>query len=183
MNKFVILSLFFFAIIKAGEISVSISEDLVNDYLRLIGNHQIPKGKSDNQSLWSINEPRVSFLDGSAEFLATVLYNKGRINIKKTINKNMYVEYNYDKNIIQLMIEDPVIKMERKNEFLGKFDLSTLYQEEGLKFQGPRPKAETIKLKTVKGRIEIDMNIKKSVIYFEPGIVRVAIDLDYRGTQ
>jgi len=27
------------------------------------------------------------------------------------------------------------------------------------------------------------MNIKKSVIYFEPGIVRVAIDLDYRGTQ
>ena len=28
----------------------------------------------------------------------------------------MYVEYNYDNNIIQLMIENPIIKMERKNE-------------------------------------------------------------------
>ena len=44
----------------------------------------------------------------------------------------------------------------------------------------PRPKVETIKLKTIKGRIRIDMNIKKSMIYFEPGIVRVAIDLDYK---
>ena len=95
----------------------------------------------------------------------------------------MYVEYNYDKNIIQLTIENPIIKMERKDEFLGKFDLSTLYQEEGLKFQGPRPKAETIKLKTAKGRIEINMNIKKSLIYFEPGIVRVAIDLDYKSSK
>ena len=91
----------------------------------------------------------------------------------------MYVEYNYDDNIINLMIEDPFITMERKNEDFGKIDLSVLYQK-GLKFQGPRPKVETIKLKTIKGRIRIDMNIKKSMIYFEPGIVRVAIDLDYK---
>ena len=91
----------------------------------------------------------------------------------------MYVEYNYDDNVIKLMIEDPFIKMERKNEPLGRLDISTLYQK-GLKFQGPRPKMETIKLKTTKGRIRIDMNIKKSLIYFEPGVVRVAIDLDYK---
>ena len=92
----------------------------------------------------------------------------------------MYVEYNYDNNIIQLMIEDPIIKMERKNKSLGSFDLSAIYQREGLRFQGPRPKSETIKLKTIQGRIKIDLDIKKSLIYFEPGVVRVAIDLDYQ---
>ena len=41
----------------------------------------------------------------------------------------MYVEYNYDNNIIQLMIENPIIKMERKNELFGKLDLGSLYEE------------------------------------------------------
>ena len=91
----------------------------------------------------------------------------------------MYVEYNYDDNIINLMIEEPVIKMERKSETYGKLDLGDLYQK-GLKFQGPRPKVQTMKLKTLKGRIRIDLNIKKSLIYFEPGVVRVALDLDYK---
>ena len=77
------------------------------------------------------------------------------------------------------MIEKPFIKMERKNEILGKLDLGSLYQD-GLKFQGPRPKTQTMKLKTMKGRIRIEMNIKKSLIYFEAGVVRVAIDLDYK---
>ena len=69
--------------------------------------------------------------------------------------------------------------MERKNETYGKLDLSDLYQK-GLKFQGPRPKVQSMKLKTLKGKIRIDLNIKKSLIYFEPGVVRVALDLDYK---
>ena len=169
----------FTSFLVAGEISVSISENLVNDYLSLIGDHQIPKGKSNAQALWSINNPHVKFQEGSAQFFATVSYKKGKTNIKKSVTKNMYVEYNFDKNIIQLMIENPLVKMERKEGTLGKFDISSLYQQ-GLRFQGPRPKAETIKLKTIKGRIKIDMNIKKSIIYFEPGVVRVAIDLNYK---
>ena len=47
----------------------------------------------------------------------------------------MYVEYNYDNNIIQLMIEDPIIKMERKNKSLGSFDLSAIYQKKGSDFK------------------------------------------------
>jgi lysyl-tRNA synthetase class II len=177
-RKIFIFSLFT-SLLFSGEISVSISEELVNDYLELIGDHEIPKGKKGDQATWTINEPHVRFQEGSAEFLAIVLYKKGKINIKKNVSKNMYVEYNYDDNIIQLMIDKPFIKMERKNETLGKLDLGSLYQD-GLKFQGPRPKTQTIKLKTMKGRIRIDMNIKKSLIYFEPGVVRVAIDLDYK---
>ena len=180
IRRYLSITLLIFSVTYSGEISVSISENLVNDYLKLIGDHQIPKGKPNNQALWSIKNPRVKFLEGSAEFHALVSYKKGKTNIKKHVTKNMYVEYNYDNNIIQLMIEDPIIKMERKNKSLGSFNLSTIYQREGLRFQGPRPKSETIKLKTIQGRIKIDLNIKKSLIYFEPGVVRVAIDLDYR---
>ena len=179
----VITTFLIFSISYGGEISVSISESLVNDYLKLIGDHQIPRGKFDKQVLWSVHNPRVKFLEGSAEFHATVFFKKGKINIKKSVNKNMYVEYNYDKNTIQLMIDEPIIKMERKGESLGRFDLSSLYQKDGLRFQGPRPKQEKIKLKTVKGRINIELNIKKSLIYFEPGVVRVAIDLDYKNPR
>ena len=179
VNRYILIFSLLSSLIYPGEISVSISEELVNDYLDLIGSHQIPKGKKGDQAIWTIEEPYVIFEEGSAEFKTTVFYKKGKVNIKKVVRKNMYVEYNYDDNIINLMIEDPFITMERKNEDFGKIDLSVLYQK-GLKFQGPRPKVETIKLKTIKGRIRIDMNIKKSIIYFEPGIVRVAIDLDYK---
>ena len=96
----------------------------------------------------------------------------------RSIEKTL-MEYNFDKNIIQLMIENPIVKMERKQGTLGKFDLSSLYQE-GLRFQGPKPKTKSIKLKTSKGRVKINMNIKKSIIYFEQGVVRVAIDMNYQ---
>ena len=114
INRLFIIFSLLASSVFSGEISVSISEELVNDYLRLIGDHQIPKGKSGNKALWTIKEPQVKFEEGSAEFLASVYYKKGKTNIKKTISKNMYVEYNYDDNIINLMIEEPVIKMERK---------------------------------------------------------------------
>ena len=69
--------------------------------------------------------------------------------------------------------------MERKDTFYGKIDLSAFYQS-GLKFNGPRPKEKSIKLKTSKGKIKVDMNIKNSIIYFEKNVVRVAIDLEYK---
>ena len=82
-RKIFIFSLFT-PLLFSGEISVSISEELVNDYLALIGDHEIPKGKRGNQAIWTINEPHVSFQEGSAEFLATVLYKKGKINTNQT---------------------------------------------------------------------------------------------------
>ena len=164
--------------ISASEISVSISEDLVNDYLKIIGNHEIPKGPIGDQGIWSILDPRVEFEYGSADFLTTVTFKKGKINIKKNVKKKIFVEYRFDNNQIALLIEDPLVKMERKGNVYGKIDLSAFYQS-GLKFHGPKPKEKTLKLKTSKGKIKVDMNIKKSIIYFEENVVRVALDLEY----
>ena len=164
--------------ISASEISVSISEDLVNDYLKIIGNHEIPKGPKGDQGIWSILDPRVEFEYGSADFLTTVTFKKGKINIKKNVKKKIFVEYRFDNNQIALLIEDPLVKMERKGSVYGKIDLSAFYQS-GLKFHGPKPKEKTLKLKTSKGKIKVDMNMKKSIIYFEENVVRVALDLEY----
>ena len=78
-----------------------------------------------------------------------------------------------------MVIEDPVVKMERSGETYGKVDLSTFYQQ-GLQFQGPKPKNQSVKFNTNKGKVKVNMNLKKSIIYFEKGVVRVAIDLSYR---
>lgn len=179
MNKaFIILKIFFLSAISAGEISVSISEDLVNEYLQLIGNHDIPKGKKGDQALWSIKNPYVKFEHGSAEFFSIVTFKKGKTNIKKNVSKNIFVEYSFDDNKIRLVIEDPIVKMERSGKVYGKIDLSTFYQQ-GLQFQGPKPKNQSIKFNTATGKIKLNMNLKKSIIYFEKRVVRVAIDLTY----
>ena len=68
--------------------------------------------------------------------------------------------------------------MERSGKVYGKIDLSTFYQQ-GLQFQGPKPKNQSIKFNTATGKIKLNMNLKKSIIYFEKRVVRVAIDLTY----
>ncbi len=167
------------SIVFASEISISISEDLVNDYLKIIGNHEIPKGIKGDQAIWSIQDPHVSFEYGSADFLTTVTFKKEKTNIKKNVKKKIFVEYSFDNNQVSLLIEDPIVKMERKGNVYGKIDLSTFYQS-GLKFHGPKPKEKSLKLKTSKGKIKVDMNIKNSIIYFEKNVVRVALDLEYK---
>ena len=167
------------SIISASEISISISEDLVNSYLKIIGNHEIPKGKKGDQAIWSIQDPHVNFEYGSADFLTTITFKKGKTNIKKSVKKKIFVEYSFDNNQVSLLIENPIVKMERKGTVFGKIDLSTFYQS-GLKFHGPKPKEKSLKLKTSKGKIKVDMNIKNSIIYFEKNVVRVAIDLEYK---
>ena len=83
INRLFFIYPLFASFLFSGEISVSISEELVNDYLRLIGDHQIPKGKSGNEALWTIKDPQVKFEEGSAEFVASVYYKRVKLILKK----------------------------------------------------------------------------------------------------
>ena len=83
MNKsFIVINIFYLSLALAGEISVSISEGLVNEYLQLIGDHEIPKGKKGDQALWAIKNPYVIFEHGSAEFHSTITFKKGKTNLR-----------------------------------------------------------------------------------------------------
>ena len=128
MTKRTYFLLFFFSLSFGGEVSTSISEEIVNEYFTIVGSHQIFAGKKESQSLWSIKNPRVKFRSGKAEFLATVLFEKDRINIKKDIKKEIEVIYNDKKNELQLLIKNAVVKMERRGKVLGKVDLGLIYQ-------------------------------------------------------
>jgi hypothetical protein len=178
MNKFLPVLLFSLTFLIGGEISVSISEDLVNEYLNLIGNYQIVTGKKDNQATWTINNPRVKFQYGKAVFLTTILFEKGKTDIKKDIKRNIDVKYNSNKNTLKLVITDSLIKMERRGNVLGKIDLGSIYQS-GLIFPGPKPSIDSFKLKTKEGRVKIHISTRNSHIYFEKDVIRLALDLEY----
>jgi len=104
MKKILPALLYSLTFLIGGEISVSISEDLVNEYLKLIGNYQIMTGKKGDQATWTINNPRVKFQYGKAVFLTTILFKKGKTDIKKDIKRNIDVEYNSNKNTLKLVI-------------------------------------------------------------------------------
>lgn len=179
MKKFLPALLCSLTFLLGGEISVSISEDLVNEYLNLIGNHQIMRGKKDNQATWTIKNPRVNFQYGKAVFLTTVLFKKGKTDIKKDIKRNINAEYNSRKNTLKLVIMDSLIKMERRGNVLGKIDLGSIYQS-GLIFPGPKPSIDSFKLKTKEGRVKIHINIRDSYIYYEKDVIRLALELEYK---
>ena len=178
MKKFLPALLCSLTFLLGGEISVSISEDLVNEYLNLIGNYQIVTGKKGDQATWTINNPRVKFQYGKAVFLTTILFEKGKTDIKKDIKRNIDVEYNSNKNTLKLVITDSLIKMERRGNVLGKIDLGSIYQS-GLIFPGPKPSIDSFKLKTKRGKLKIRINIRESYVYFEKDIIRFALDLEY----
>ena len=179
MKKFLPALLFSLTFLLGGEISVSISENLVNEYLNLIGNHQIVTGKKDNQATWTIKNPRVKFQYGKAVFLTTILFKKGKTDIKKDIKRNIDVEYSSRKNTLKLVIMDSLIKMERRGNVLGKIDLGSIYQS-GLMFPGPKPSIDSFKLKTKKGRVKIHISARDSYIYFEKDVIRLALELEYK---
>ena len=179
MKKILPALLFSLTFLLGGEISVSISEDLVNEYLNLIGNHQIVTGKKDNQATWTIKNPRVKFQYGKAVFLTTILFKKRKTDIKKDIKRNIDVKYNSRKNTLALVIMDSLIKMERRGNVLGKIDLGSIYQS-GLIFPGPKPINDSFKLKTKEGRVKIHINIRDSYIYFEKDVIRLALELEYK---
>ncbi len=177
----IILTIFsyLFTFLIGGEISISISEDLVNEYLELIGNHQIVTGKKGNQATWTINNPRAKFQQGKAVFLSTILFEKGMTNIRKDIKRIINVDYNSKKNTLKLVITDSLIKMEKRGNVLGKINLGSIYQT-GLIFPGPKPSINSFKLKTKEGRVKIHINTQDSHVYFEKDVIRLALDLGYK---
>ena len=178
MKKIIFFTTLIFKIIYGGEVSTTISEVVVNEYFNIVGDHQIFAGKKESQALWSIKNPRVKFNEGNAEFLATVLFEKNKVHIKKDVKKSIDIYYDEKLNEVQLLIENALVKMERRGKILGKLDLGQIYQT-GLVFSGPKPPIDFFKMKTRLGKIKFDILIKDEHAYFEKGQVRFALDIDY----
>ncbi len=85
--KKIIFTLFLSApFLLAGEVSVSISEIVVNDYLALVGEFKDVSEEDEVQTIWTIQNPRVKFDDGNALFLANADFTLGQLILVRISN-------------------------------------------------------------------------------------------------
>ena len=161
--KSVISCLIYFSSIHAGEVSLSISEDLINQYLKIIGDYKIVQKK--NTSEWAIQNPHVKLKNNEALFLAKVIYKQGLINIRKDIKLNLRVKYNLKKNELFLIFDDSIINMERRGVLLNSIDLKKIYEPK-LIFNGPKLKNKYFKTQ---------FNPKRKV-YIKPNFAEIFIE-------
>ena len=165
MKKKSILCFFIiFSILLSGEVSLSISENLINEYLKVIGEYKTIS-KKNNKIEWIISNPHVKLNNNEAIFFAKAVYKNQLVNIRKDVKINLKVKYDLKKNIVKLIFENPIINMERRNVLLGSLDLKDIYEPK-LIFNGPNLKNKHFKL---------NFN-KKRKIYIKPNFAEIFIE-------
>ena len=173
--KSVISCLIYFSSIHAGDVSLSISEDLINEYLKIIGDYKTVQKK--NKSEWTIQNPHVKLKNNEALFLAKVTYKQGLINIRKDIKLSLKVKYNLKKNELFLIFDNSVINMERRGVLLNSIDLKEIYEPK-LIFNGPKLKNKYFKTQfNPKRKVYIKPNFAE--IYIENETIDLILNLSF----
>ena len=178
MKKFIFTLILSAPFLFAGKVSVSISEIVVNDYLALVGEFKDVSENEDLQIIWMLENPRVKFENGDALFLVNANFTHGQLNIRKDIKRRIDIQFNSRKNRVQLIITNPVIRMERNGAILGELDISDIYQPD-LVFSGPMLVNDSFTIKTVEGKEKFDVTTQDPIITIESGVIEIAIDLLY----
>ena len=178
MKKVIFTLLLYFPFLLASEISVSISEAVMNDYLTLVGDFKDVSEDEDLQIIWMLENPRVKFENGDALFLVNANFTHGQLNIRKDIKRRIDIQFNSQKNRVQLIITNPVIRMERNGAILGELDISDIYQSDFV-FSGPMLKNDSFTIKTAEGKERFDVTTQDPIITIESGVIKIAIDLLY----
>jgi hypothetical protein len=161
--KNIISCLIYLSFIHAGEVSLSISEELINQYLKVIGDYNtIPK---KNKPEWSIQNPHVKLNNNEALFHAKIIYKQGLINIRKDIKLSLKVKYDLKKNELFLIFDNSIINMERRGVLLNSIDIKEIY-EPRLIFNGPKLKNKYFKTR---------FNPKRK-IYIKPNFAEIFIE-------
>ena len=173
--KIIISYLIYFSSIHAGDVSLSISEDLINQYLKIVGDYNtIPK---KNKPEWSIQNPHVKLKNNEALFLAKVIYKQGLINIRKDIKLNLKVKYDLKKNELFLIFDNSIINMERRGVLLNSIDIKGYYEPK-LIFNGPNLKNKYFKTRfNPKRKVHIKPNFAE--IFIENKTIDLILNLSF----
>ena len=173
--KCVISCLIYFSSIHAGDVSLSISEDLINQYLKVIGDYKTIQ--KENKPEWSIQNPHVKLKNNEALFLAKVIYKQGLINIRKDIKLSLKVKYDLKKNELFLIFDNSIINMERRGVLLNSIDLKKIYEPK-LIFNGPKLKNKYFKTQfNPKRKIKIKPNFAE--IFIEDETINLILNLSF----
>ena len=173
--KYVISCLIYLSSIHAGDVSLSISEDLINQYLKVIGDYKTIQ--KENKPEWSIQNPHVKLKNNEALFLAKVIYKQGLINIRKEIKLSLKVRYDLKKNELFLIFDNSIINMERRGVLLNSIDLKKIYEPK-LIFNGPKLKNKYFKTQfNPKRKIHIKPNFAE--IFIENETIDLILNLSF----
>lgn len=173
--KYVISCLIYLSSIHAGDVSLSISEDLINQYLKVIGDYKTIQ--KENKPEWSIQNPHVKLKNNEALFLAKVIYKQGLINIRKDIKLRLKVKYDLKKNELFLIFDNSIINMERRGVLLNSIDLKKIYEPK-LIFNGPKLKNKYFKTQfNPKRKIKIKPNFAE--IFIENKTIDLILNLSF----
>jgi len=178
MKNSIFTLLLYFPFLLADEISISISEAVMNDYLTLVGDFKDVSKDDELSIIWMLENPRVKFENGEALFLVHANFTHGQLNIRKDIKLKIDIQFNSRKNTVKLIVTDPVIKMERNGNILGELDISDIYQCNFV-FSGPMLINDSFTIKTAEGKEKFDVNTQDPIITIESGVIEIAIDLLY----
>ena len=173
--KYVISCLICLSSIHAGDVSLSISEDLINQYLKVIGDYKTIQ--KENKPEWAIQNPHVKLKNNEAIFLAKVIYKQGLINIRKDIKLRLKVKYDLKKNELFLIFDNSIINMERRGVLLNSIDLKKIYEPK-LIFNGPKLKNKYFKTQfNPKRKIKIKPNFAE--IFIENKTIDLILNLSF----
>jgi len=178
MKKSILTLLLYLPFLLADEISISISEAVMNDYLTLVGDFKDVSEDDELSIIWMLENPRVKFENGEALFLVHANFTHGQLNIRKDIKLKIDIQFNSRKNTVKLIITDPVIKMERNGEILGELDITDIYQSDFV-FSGPMLINDSFTIKTAEGKEKYNVTTQDPIINIESSVIEIAIDLLY----
>ena len=177
MIKQLLLVFFIFLVrLNSSTVSLTISEDLINNYLDTVGKYKY-YSKKDN-SEWIVQNPHVKIQNDEIIFLSKIIYRKGLVNIKKDVKRNLKVNYDLDKNSVKLVFQNSIIYMERRGKRLGILNLKDLYEPK-LIFNGPNLKTKSFKINLMKRR-KVFINPNFAEIILKKKNIELVLNISFK---
>ena len=177
MIKHLLLVFFIFLVkLNGSTVSLTISEDLINNYLDTIGEYKY-YSKKDN-SEWIVQNPHVKIQNDDIIFFSRVIYRKDLVNIKKDVKRNLKVKYDLNKNNVKLVFQNSIVYMERRGKRLGLLNLKDLYEPK-LIFNGPNLKTKSFKINLIKKR-KVFINPNFAEIILKEKSIELVLNISFK---
>lgn len=175
------------SLVFAGDVTVTISEKTVNEFVAAIGPVKGSGKKQGIKYTWKVKKAVIDFEPGSAIFIASVNLKAGPFKTSSTVKSQVNVTYDSESNKIKMTIEKAVykiyIKILGKKIKVGEVDIAKYYKPK-FEFNGPEPVQKTVEVEAGENNIRlIKVTTTNSTLTIEKDKIRTSVDLVYSGSD
>ncbi|MCH7612547.1 MAG: hypothetical protein IIB95_00425 [Candidatus Marinimicrobia bacterium] len=171
----------------AGDVTVTISEKTVNEFIAAIGPIKGSGKKRGIKYTWKVKKAEIDFEPGSAQFIALVDLKAGPFKTSNTVKSKVIVTYDSESNKIKMKVEKAIykiyIKILGKKIKVGEVDIAKYYKPK-FEFNGPEPVQSVVEVATGKNKVRIiKVTTTNSQLTIEKDRIRTSVDLVYSGSD